>query len=46
MHILFQRHYQRWCELNDFDSMLPDDAKKCKIIDQQPSITDHFGPED
>ena len=26
--------------------MLPDDAKKCKIVDKQPSVTEHFGPED
>ena len=46
MQILFQCHYWRWCELNNFNSMLPNDAKKHKIIDQQPSVTDHFGPED
>ena len=26
--------------------MLPDDAKKRKIVDKQPSVTEHFGPED
>ena len=26
--------------------MLPNDAKKHKIVDKQPSVTKHFGPED
>ncbi|KAF8263332.1 hypothetical protein EI94DRAFT_1597978, partial [Lactarius quietus] len=40
------RCYRKWCELNNFNSMLPDDTKKHKLIDKQPSVTKHFGPED
>ncbi|KAH9038685.1 hypothetical protein EDB83DRAFT_2228515, partial [Lactarius deliciosus] len=42
--------YRKWCELNNFNSMLPQDTKqrKCAETDlsQQTSVTDHFGPED
>ena len=41
-----QRCYRKWCHLNNFDSMLPEDTKKCKCIEKQPSVTEHFGPED
>ena len=26
--------------------MLPDDAKKRKIVEKQPSVTKHFGPDE
>ena len=26
--------------------MLPEDTKKCKQVDKQPSVTEHFGPKD
>ncbi|KAF8262702.1 hypothetical protein EI94DRAFT_1601197, partial [Lactarius quietus] len=40
------RRYQKWCEMSNFNSMLLDDAKKRKLVDKQPSVTEHFGPED
>ena len=40
-----QRRYRQWCNSNKFDSMLPEDTKKCKITEKQPSVTDHFAPE-
>ena len=32
--------------MNHFNSMLPEDTKKCKCIEKQPSVIEHFGPED
>ena len=32
--------------LEQFDSMLPEDTKKHKCLEKQPSVTEHFGPED
>lgn len=32
--------------MKNFDSMLPEDTKKRKQIEKQPSVTEHFGPED
>ncbi|KAH9046116.1 hypothetical protein EDB84DRAFT_1265473 [Lactarius hengduanensis] len=42
------RRYRKWCESNNFDSMLPEDSKKRKRIekDRQSLVIDHFGPED
>ncbi len=44
-----QIRYRRWCDSNNFDLMLPEDAKKRKRIvekNRQSSVTEHFGPED
>ncbi|KAI9448728.1 hypothetical protein BJY52DRAFT_1193228 [Lactarius psammicola] len=40
--------YRKWCESNNFDSMLPGDSKQCNRIasnggkGQQSAVTDHF----
>ncbi|KAI9431704.1 hypothetical protein H4582DRAFT_1822019 [Lactarius indigo] len=41
-------HYRKWCDLNHFDSMLPQDSKKRKRVekDRQSLVINHFGPED
>ncbi|KAI9448717.1 hypothetical protein BJY52DRAFT_1193243 [Lactarius psammicola] len=44
--------YRKWCESNNFDSMLPGDSKQRNRIasnggkGQQSAVTDHFSPED
>ncbi|KAH9030262.1 hypothetical protein EDB83DRAFT_2229764, partial [Lactarius deliciosus] len=43
---LHTQHYRKWCNANNFDSMLPQDSKQRKCVDKEPSITEHFGPED
>ena len=41
--------YRKWCKENNFDSMLPDDAKAHAQVDNdknaQSAVTDHFKPE-
>lgn len=51
--IVFKHRYRKWCEKNNFESMLPEDSKKRKALaldksrlSRQSSVTDHFGPED
>ncbi|KAF8264752.1 hypothetical protein EI94DRAFT_1500963, partial [Lactarius quietus] len=43
--------YRKWCDLNHFDSMLPEDTKQRKeaaldsaMKTQQTVLGDHFGP--
>ncbi|KAH9007988.1 hypothetical protein EDB83DRAFT_2235997, partial [Lactarius deliciosus] len=43
---LHAQRYRKWCNANNFDSMLPQDSKQRKCVDKEPSITEHFGPED
>ncbi|KAH9017238.1 hypothetical protein EDB84DRAFT_1240183, partial [Lactarius hengduanensis] len=43
---LHAQRYRKWCSSNNFDSMLPRDSKQRKCIDKEPSIIEHFGPED
>ncbi|KAH9163574.1 hypothetical protein EDB89DRAFT_1859888, partial [Lactarius sanguifluus] len=40
--------YRKWCDSNHFNSMLPEDSKKCKRIEKdcQSLVIDHFGPKD
>ncbi|KAH9060416.1 hypothetical protein EDB83DRAFT_2168617, partial [Lactarius deliciosus] len=43
---LHAQRYRKWCNTNNFDSMLPQDSKQHKCVDKEPLITEHFGPED
>ena len=47
---VYQYRYQKWCKSNNFNSMLPEDAKSCKRVAtdkaRQSSVTEHFGPKD
>ncbi|KAH9031814.1 hypothetical protein EDB84DRAFT_1270945, partial [Lactarius hengduanensis] len=42
------RRYRKWCDSNNFDSMLPQDSKKRKRVekDGQSLVIHHFRPED
>ncbi|KAH9079148.1 hypothetical protein EDB83DRAFT_2216402, partial [Lactarius deliciosus] len=43
---LHTQRYRKWCNANNFDSMLPQDSKQRKCVDKELSITEHFGPKD
>ena len=41
----FQRRYRKWCKVNNFESMLPDDTKQrreASEVGQQTALTEHF----
>ncbi|KAI9429899.1 hypothetical protein H4582DRAFT_1825324 [Lactarius indigo] len=50
---IHSRRYRKWCQDNNFESMLPEDTKRRReaaanklLRSQQSAVTDHFRPED